>query len=163
VQGIRQRAVNKQTDWLFGAMSSAPIHRISSNNAAEWRLCFPPRLLSSHALTAKCRGASLTEHHHKLLNLQQWASPIAASHAGDKPPRAPLPLLGSIEIRPFIDPGSYDPSTVNIGRIVGEIGMSLLFRRNGCGLEIFLSLSLSLFDVFHRYFVDEDIEKAVYV
>lgn len=57
-------------------MSSAPIHRISSNNVVEWRLWFPPRVVSrllhsSHALTAKCRGASLTEHHHKLANLQR--------------------------------------------------------------------------------------------
>lgn len=46
-RGIRQREqpINKPSDWLC-AMSSAPIHRISSNNTVEWRLWFPPRVVS---------------------------------------------------------------------------------------------------------------------
>lgn len=137
-------------------MSSAPIHRISSNNTVEWRLWFPPRVVlfliflspllplslslsrSLHALTAKCRGASLTEHHHKLANLQQWDPTRARrclscrwGHTPSGPPCAPR-RIQSIEIRRTAIYRRYARRVATLNQLLVDIrDASMLIRRSG--------------------------------
>lgn len=73
---------------------------------------------SLHALTAKCRGASLTEHHHKLTNLQQWdptIGPVTVLHTavGDTPPRGPPPP----SVCPPTDPIDRNPTASDLSTL----------------------------------------------
>lgn len=84
--------------------------------------------LSLHASTAKCRGASLTEHHHKLTNLQSWGptAPRGPSLSYSPPLEAsPLRDLHRDGPRWIYDRSMSCASRSDIESITGSSAMSL--------------------------------------